>query len=130
MVTVVYVYNSILKTSFIVNFLQYFFRYLETFKPDIFMVAYMSVIYLLIVNDCEKKIFFTSYRRQWSFSYERQGDALHHQHHCVKSARIWSYSAPHLSRIFPHSDWIWRDTPYLFIYSPNAAKCGKSADHK
>ena len=57
MVTVVYVYNSILKTSFIVNFLQYFFRYLETFKPDIFMVVYMPVIYLLIVNDCEKKYF-------------------------------------------------------------------------
>ena len=26
--------------------------------------------------------------------------------HCVKSVRIRSYSGPHSSRIFPHSDWI------------------------
>ena len=28
-----------------------------------------------------------------------------------------------LVRIFPHSDWIWRDTPYLTVCSPNAGKC-------
>ena len=27
-----------------------------------------------------------------------------------------------LIRIFPHSDWIRRDTPYLSIFSPNAGK--------
>ena len=27
-----------------------------------------------------------------------------------------------LVRIFPHSDWIWRDDPYLSIFSPNAGK--------
>ena len=32
--------------------------------------------------------------------------------HCVKSVRIRNYSGPHFSRIFPHSDWIWRDTEY------------------
>ena len=29
-----------------------------------------------------------------------------------------------LVRIFPHSDWIWRDTEYLSIFSPNAEKYG------
>ena len=29
-----------------------------------------------------------------------------------------------LARIFPHSDWIRRDTPYLFVFSLNARKCG------
>ena len=34
--------------------------------------------------------------------------------HCVKRARVRSYSGPHFPRIFPHSDWIRRDTisPY------------------
>ena len=29
-----------------------------------------------------------------------------------------------LARIFPHSDWIQRDTPYLSIFSPNVGKYG------
>ena len=29
-----------------------------------------------------------------------------------------------LVRIFPHSDWIRRDTPYLFVFRPNAGKYG------
>ena len=29
-----------------------------------------------------------------------------------------------LVRIFPLSDWIRTDTPYLSVFSPNAAKCG------
>ena len=33
--------------------------------------------------------------------------------HCVKSVRIRSYSGPHFPPIFPHSDWIRRDTAYL-----------------
>ena len=28
-----------------------------------------------------------------------------------------------LVRIFSHSDWIWRDTPILWLFSPNAGKC-------
>ena len=27
-----------------------------------------------------------------------------------------------LARIFPHSDWIPRNTDYLFVYTPNAGK--------
>ena len=26
--------------------------------------------------------------------------------------------------IFPHSDWILRNTPYLYVFSSNAGKCG------
>ena len=29
-----------------------------------------------------------------------------------------------LVRIFPHLDWIWRDTEYLSVFSPNAEKYG------
>ena len=39
-----------------------------------------------------------------------------------KSVRIWSYSSPHFSRIFPHSDWIRRDTPYSVRMWENAGK--------
>ena len=35
---------------------------------------------------------------------------------CVKSVRIRSYSGPHFSRIFSHSDW---------IRSPYSVRCGK-----
>ena len=45
--------------------------------------------------------------------------------HRVKSVRIRCYSGPHFSRIFPHSDWMWRDTDYLSVFSPNTRKCGK-----
>ena len=50
----------------------------------------------------------------------------------VKSVRIRSYSGLHFSWIFSHSDWIRRDTSYtsyLSVFSPNAGKCGKNADH-
>ena len=30
-----------------------------------------------------------------------------------------------LVRIFPHSDWIWRDKKYLSVFSRNAGKCGR-----
>ena len=43
--------------------------------------------------------------------------------HCVKCVRFRSYSGPHFSRIFPHLDWIRRDT--ISVFSPNAGKCGK-----
>ena len=37
--------------------------------------------------------------------------------HCVKSVLIvQSYSGQHFPRIFLHSDWIRRDTPYLFLF--------------
>ena len=48
--------------------------------------------------------------------------------HCVKSVCTGSYSGPHFSRIFPHWDWIRKDTEYLSIFSPNAGKCGKNVD--
>ena len=48
--------------------------------------------------------------------------------HCVKRVRIWSYSGSHFSRIFLHSDWIQRDTPYISVFSPNAEECEKNAD--
>ena len=30
--------------------------------------------------------------------------------------------------IFPHSNWIRRDTTYLSVFSPNAGKCGSNED--
>ena len=44
--------------------------------------------------------------------------------HCVKSVRIRSYAGPHFSLIFPHSDWIQRDTPFLSVFSLNVVKYG------
>ena len=38
------------------------------------------------------------------------------------------YSGSHFSRIFPHSDCIWRDTEYLSVFSRNAAECEKNVD--
>ena len=34
-----------------------------------------------------------------------------YKHPLRKRVRIWSYSGPHFSSIFPHLDWIQRDTP-------------------
>ena len=34
-----------------------------------------------------------------------------------------------LVRIFPHLDWIRRDTPYLSVFSPNAGKFGPEKLH-
>ena len=48
--------------------------------------------------------------------------------HCVKSVRIRSYSGPHFSRVFPHSDWIRRDNLYLSVFSPNAGNSGENTD--
>ena len=44
--------------------------------------------------------------------------------HCVKSDRVRSYSGPHFSRIFPHSDWIPRE--YLSVFNPNAANADQN----
>ena len=41
--------------------------------------------------------------------------------HCVKSVQIRSFFLVH---IFPHSDWIRRETEYLSSFSPNAGKYG------
>ena len=47
---------------------------------------------------------------------------------CVKSVCIRSYSGQHFSRIFPHSDWIRRDTLYFSVFSANVGKCRKNTD--
>ena len=44
--------------------------------------------------------------------------------HFVKRVRIWSHSGPQFLHIFPHSNWIRRDAPYLSVFSPNAGKYG------
>ena len=74
----------------------------------------------------------------WPDGYRSSIQVFHE--HCVKSVRIRSYSGPHFLRIFPHSDWIWRDTDfphsdwirrdtrYLSVFSPNTGKFGKIAD--
>ena len=40
--------------------------------------------------------------------------------HCMRSAVFGAI----LVRIFPHLDWIQRDTSYLSVLSPNPGKCG------
>ena len=45
--------------------------------------------------------------------------------YCIKNVHIWSYSGPHFSRIFPHSDWTRRDKEYLSVFSLNAENTGK-----
>ena len=40
--------------------------------------------------------------------------------HRVKSICIWSFPGPY----FLTSDWIWKDTPYLSVFSPNEGKYG------
>ena len=46
--------------------------------------------------------------------------------HCIKNVRIQSYSGPHFSRIFPHSDWLQRDTCILRI-SPCSVRMRENA---
>ena len=57
-----------------------------------------------------KKYFVSNYwirRLSFMFSLKR-----------VKGVRIWSYSAPHFSRIFPHLDWIliFRHSDWIRIF--------------
>ena len=47
--------------------------------------------------------------------------------HCLKSVCVRSC----LVRIFPHSDWIRRDTPYLSAFSPNAGNtCQEKSEYE
>ena len=57
----------------------------------------------------------------WSL-FSKFPDIYHYYHatHCLKIVRIRSYSG----LIFPHSDWIRRDTEYLSVFNPNGGKCG------
>ena len=48
-------------------------------------------------------------------------------HTLREKVRIRSYSGPYFSRIFLHSEWIWRDTDHLSAFSPNVRKSGKNA---
>ena len=50
-------------------------------------------------------------------SFNRQRDNLPLREKCPDTEFF-------LVRIFPHSDWIRRDTPCLFVFSPNARKYG------
>ena len=50
---------------------------------------------------------------------------VRHVPHCVKSVWIRSYSGLHFSCIFPHSDWVRRDNPYLSVFSPMRKNAGK-----
>ena len=40
---------------------------------------------------------------------------------CVKSVRIWSYSAPYFPAFGLNTE---RDIPHLFVFSPTAEKYG------
>ena len=51
----------------------------------------------------------------WVYNFFENNSHIHY----VKRVRIRSYSGPHFSRIFLHSDWIRRDTS---VFSPDAGK--------
>lgn len=63
---------------------------------------------------CLQKILMTSYLRLY-ISY-----FMNIVSHCIKSAPIWSF----LVCILPNSYWIWRDKPYLSVFTPSAGKYG------
>ena len=46
------------------------------------------------------------------------------QAHCYTQREKCLNTEFFLVRIFPHSDWMRRDTKYLSVFSPNAAKYG------
>ena len=56
------------------------------------------------------KMFVISYCQIYSFHPDLKLDK-----HCVKSVQIRSLFFFFLVRIFPHLDWIWRDTSYLVV---------------
>ena len=68
----------------------------------------------------------------WSFLKNNNGNTLRAKHHvrsnwrnthCVKSVQIWSFFWSAFSRIRTEYGEILRtDTPYLFVFSPNAGK--------
>ena len=86
--------------------------------------CYSSEVVMCVISESKNGSVKKRCRAKWQeWSRLKKG-----QYHCVKSVRIRSYSGPHFSCIFPHSDWIWRDTECLSVFSPNAGKCGKNAD--
>ena len=54
--------------------------------------------------------------------FDKKIDSYSREAHCIKIARIQSYSGLHFSCIFPYWDWIRRDTQYLSVFSQNAGK--------
>ena len=86
-------------------------------KISVFVICVETIIYLLL---------YTLHDYTFDRFHSRGGTPK--SIHCAKSVRIWSYSGLHFSSIFPHSDWIRRDTDYLFVFSPIVGKCGKNAD--
>ena len=53
-----------------------------------------------------------------------QVDLIWKENESKLPAREMSIFRVFLVRIFPHSDWIRRDTEYIFVFSPNAGKYG------
>ena len=60
------------------------------------------------------------------FHYTINSICLCYKHFNLVTITAWKLSVfrVFLVHIFSHSDWIWRDAEYLFIFSPNAGKCG------
>ena len=85
----------------------------------------------------QKNILYSS----WNLTWKKSLRFIHKNF--LRSMSLWRLSLNSLGRcvalkvsvfavilvsIFPHSDWIRRDTPYLSEFSPNVGKCGKNAD--
>ena len=90
-------------------------------KHRIISISGINTVFFIALESSEISIFYVP------TSYLKVNPLFISCSHCVKRVRIRSYSGPHFSRIFPHSDWIRRDT-YLTVFSPNAGKWGENAD--
>ena len=53
--------------------------------------------------------------------FPKEPDIIASFEYCVKSVQMRSFF---LVRIFPYSDWVRRDTPYISVFSPNEVKYG------
>ena len=69
-------------------------------------------------NNCDSS--FPIYHYVYFFWLTHQSTLIIHHSMCEKCPNTEFF----LVRIFPHSDWIQRDTSYLSVFSPNVTKYG------
>ena len=103
-------------------------------------------VFLILLYNAVFTLFFCRFLLVWTFSFIENRIDNHEKFnrasYCIHSCLLFHFSFfsffnlddfyilrekyPYLdfflARIFPHSDWIRRDTDYLFVYTPNVGK--------